>query len=162
VEELQAMTPTAAHCVSSSRSPKPGQRAELILRDAGLKVTEPRKKVLRVLIEKHGPVSVDEIRRGIRKGECDLVTIYRSISALEKSGVVTRFDFGDGVARFEFGASAEHHHHHVICRRCRAVEPLELCLNDEWKNLLNQKGYSELSHSLEFFGVCAGCRSTSP
>src|SRR3990167_8302862 len=137
-------------------------RADFILREAKLKVTEPRKKVLKVLMEKHGPLSIEEIRKSMRKGECDLVTIYRSVSVLEKCGLLVRCDFGDGIARFEYGDSTDHHHHHIICRKCKDVEPLEVCVNEQWKSLLDTRGYTDLSHSLEFFGLCPNCRGTGP
>ena len=152
--------------MSATASPGPAartqnllRRADFILREAKLKVTDPRKKVLKVLMEKHGPLSIDEIRRSMRKGECDLVTVYRSVAALEERGLVARCDFGDGVARFEYGTTGEHHHHHIICRNCKDVAPFEVCVDPKWKALLEQKGYSDLSHNLEFFGVCSNCRN---
>ena len=53
------------------------------------------------------------------KDQCDLATIYRSMHLLEKMGMVKRFDFGDGAARFELiGEDDDGHHHHLVCTRC--------------------------------------------
>ena len=159
MEEFSAIMTTLSP-VPATPAQKLLRRADFILREAKLKVTEPRKKVLKVLMEKHGPLSIEEIRRSMLKGECDLVTIYRSVSALEERGLLLRCDFGDGIARFEYGTSADHHHHHIICRKCKDVEPLEVCVDDHWKSLLDTRGYTDLSHSLEFFGLCPDCRGS--
>lgn len=70
------------------------------------------------------------------KDSCDLATIYRSMHLLEKMGMVKRFDFGDGAARFELvGENDDGHHHHLVCTNFKAV-----------------------THKLEFFGICPECQ----
>ena len=63
------------------------------------------------------------------KAGCDIVTIYRSLQAMEKIGVLRRRDFGDGVYRYKFN-HGEHHHHHIICHVCRSVKTLDSCAAD--------------------------------
>lgn len=134
---------------------------EAILREAHLKVTRPRKSVLKVLLKKQGPLSIEEIRQSMKKGECDRVTVYRSISALEKAGLISQCRLPDRITRFEFThPSHNDHHHHIVCTRCKTIEHLDFCLGDRWKMTLNQKGYSDIDHSLEFSGICAQCRPT--
>lgn len=90
-------------------------------------------------------------------GECDLVTVYRNLTALEEVDLVRRCDFGDGAYRYEFN-TGEHHHHHIICRTCHAVETLEQCMADGLERLARQMGYAKVTHTLEIFGVCARCQ----
>ncbi len=127
-----------------------------ILRAEGLRVTEPRKAMLTILAREHGPFSVDELHKRMGKAGCDVVTIYRSLQAMEEVGVLRRCDFGDGVYRYEFN-HGEHHHHHIICRVCRSVETLDLCVADSLERMARQKGYQKVTHTLEVFGVCPKC-----
>lgn len=126
------------------------------LRRAGLKVTRPRLALLEVLMESHGPFTMEELHRKLPKETCDLVTVYRCLSAFEEAGLVQRCDFGDGSFRYELGGE-EAHHHHVVCRRCGTVDRLDLCLVESIERQLQSKGYRDITHRLEFFALCASC-----
>ena len=91
---------------------------------------------------------------------CDLATIYRSMHMLEGMGMVKRYDFGDGIARFELVAEGEDdHHHHLICRECSKIVEIDECFPSEFEaQIAAASGYREVSHKLEFFGVCPTCR----
>jgi Fur family transcriptional regulator, ferric uptake regulator len=93
----------------------------------------------------------------------DLTTVYRTTHSLEIAGMIMRCEFGDGVARFEYQADGQmmEHHHHVICRECKTVAPLELCLPENWKRVLTKMGYANPGHALEFFGVCKSCQKSA-
>ena len=132
-------------------------RALEVLRKSRLKITQPRQAILKVLIQEHGPFTMEELHRRIKKGPCDLVTVYRCLATLAKVGLVRRCDFGDGNSRYEFSGSG-HHHHHIICNACQHVEVLDACLIEDLERLVRDKGYLEISHSLEFFGVCSDCQ----
>lgn len=99
---------------------------EAMLRAAGLKVTKPRRALLGILTEEHGPFTTEELHTRISMspaaGPCDLVTIYRCLAKFEALGLISRCDFGDGVTRYEL-CSKNHHHHHIICRMCKRAEP---------------------------------------
>ncbi len=93
----------------------------------------------------------------LAKGQCDLVTVYRSLAAMEEAGVLRRCDFGDHAQRFEFNSGA-HHHHHIICRACGGAETLDLCVVDGLERIVREKGYADVSHVLELFGTCPKCQ----
>jgi len=126
------------------------------LRAHDLRVTEPRKAMLAILVQEHGPFSAEELHGKLRAKECDVVTVYRSLQAMEEIGVLRRCDFGDGTYRYEFN-HGEHHHHHIICRTCRSVHTLDLCVADSLERLARQMGYQNVSHTLEVFGTCPRC-----
>jgi Fur family ferric uptake transcriptional regulator len=128
------------------------------MRKARLRVTEPRKAILHYLIEFHGPFTADEIHTGLTKPICDLVTIYRCLASLEKAGLIRRCDFGDGTARYELAAQNSHHHHHVICKECKKVKVLDDCQLADLNRVARKLGYSNVTHSLEFFGICPDCK----
>ncbi|MFN7685122.1 MAG: Fur family transcriptional regulator [Oligoflexia bacterium] len=132
------------------------KRAFAALERASLRLTQPRISILKALIADHGPFSVDEIRSIAGSKDLDRVTIYRCLTAFEEIGLVRRCEFGDSTSRYEYSAD-EHHHHHVICKRCRKVENVEECIPKGLINSVRSMGYVNVSHSLEFFGVCKRC-----
>lgn len=128
------------------------------LRFKGLKVTQPRMAILQSLLGSSKPMSADEILANQSPSdEMDLVTIYRCLKKFEDTEIVTRLEFGDGVARFELTFESGHHHHHVICRKCHKVEVLHLCDLDVHIQAVKKMGYQSVQHRLDFFGVCPDC-----
>ncbi len=139
-------------------SPDRFRQALDTLRQDKLRVTRPRREILKVLIDNHGPFTIEEIHQRLEPSLCDLVTVYRCLAALQNAGLVRQCDFGDGIQRFEFSADDHAHHHHIICTRCRSVETLDACIAEELEEMVRQRGYTEVTHSMEFFGVCPKCR----
>ena len=133
------------------------ENALQVLRDHGHRITEPRKAMLIVLTAEHGPFSAEDLHKKIGDNGCDVVTVYRSLAAMEEIGVVRRCDFGDGVYRYEFN-SGEHHHHHIVCRSCRDVQTIDLCVADSLERIARNMGYAKVTHILEVFGVCPNCQ----
>ncbi len=134
------------------------------LRDKSRKITGPRAAILEILRQHPHPFTNKEILSGLPKGQCDLATVYRSMHLLEKMGMVKRFDFGDGVARFELmGEGDDGHHHHLVCTRCAAVVEIADCFTAEVEQrIAAANGYQAVTHALEFFGVCPECQQSLP
>ncbi len=129
------------------------------LRGKAHKVTGPRQAILDVLRRHEHPLTSREILGALADGECDLATIYRSMHLLEEMGMVHRFDFGDGAARFELVADEEAHHHHLVCRSCAAVVEVTDCFPPDLEERIARKaGFKRVSHRLEFFGLCPLCQ----
>jgi Fur family ferric uptake transcriptional regulator len=128
------------------------------LEASGLRCTQPRVKLLKALIARHGPFSVEELSRLAGAPRLDRVTVYRCLTAFEAIRLVRRCEFGDGVSRYEF-SMGENHHHHVVCRKCRQTQTIDECFSKELVRQVERLGFSEVSHTLEFFGICRGCRS---
>jgi len=128
------------------------------LRDHQHRVTAPRKAILTVLTHEHGPFTIEEIHQRMEKGVCDLVTVYRSVAAMEEINIVRRCDFGDGSYRYEFN-TGEHHHHHIVCRSCHGVRTLDFCVADGLERMARQLGYANVTHTLEIFGICTECQA---
>ena len=129
------------------------------LRRRALKITGPRKRILDLLRNHPHPMTNKEVYAALGEG-CDLATIYRSMHMLEGMGMVKRYDFGDGIARFELVAEGEDdHHHHLICRECSKIVEIDECFPSEFEaQIAAASGYREVSHKLEFFGVCPTCQ----
>jgi Fur family transcriptional regulator, ferric uptake regulator len=129
------------------------------LRRNARKLTGPRKALLEALQRQDHPVTIKEITARLKTG-CDLTTIYRSMHLLETLGLVKRFDFGDGIARFELVQQGEDdHHHHLICTGCSRVVEIEDCFPEELEERIARgNGFASITHRLEFFGVCPECQ----
>ncbi len=133
------------------------------LRDANLSVTPTRLAILELLQESHRVWSIEQLIEALKrqtktlKGSLVFTTLYRCLLKLEEARLVRRVDFGDGVSRFEFDAGEGHHHHHIVCTKCNAIEALEDCHIKEIEKSVKKLGYQNVSHRLEFFGLCKGC-----
>ncbi len=125
-----------------------------------MKLTQQRSQLLKILLHHPEPISADEVFKKFdnKSGGMDLVTIYRILKKFEDGGLVSRLEFGDGVARFELILESGHHHHHVICRSCQRVEPLHLCDLAPHIQMVESMGYEQVSHRLDFFGICSKCK----
>lgn len=83
------------------------------------------------------------------------------MALFEHLGLVRRIDLGDGLARFEIADNDPdgHHHHHLVCRRCERIVQLDDCILADMESRLSRHyGFQEITHRLEFFGVCPDCQ----
>lgn len=132
-----------------------------VIRQAGFRATETRKRVYTFLKKAKYPVSVKEVIKGVGEKNIDQVTAYRILDAFHKAGLVTKIDFQHGHAHYEL-KDDRGEHHHVICTGCDRVEDFTGCESDRLANkaLKQTKGFAEITgHSLEFFGLCNSCVS---
>jgi Fur family ferric uptake transcriptional regulator len=139
------------------------QDPEGLLRAAGLKVTEQRRKILTFLLEHHGPFTVEEMAHRLKAEAFDLATIYRNMIAFEEARLVEKLHFGDGSQRWEIAHQKDdhhhhrHHHHHLICRACKKIITLDICLSSAELKKVASLGYGDVRHNLEFSGICPDC-----
>ncbi|HEU0009314.1 MAG TPA: Fur family transcriptional regulator [Verrucomicrobiae bacterium] len=150
----------------SEGHPDPSARATGLLelaerlRRKSRKVTGPRQAILAILRRHPHPLSIREIFSELGAGDCDLATVYRSMHLLEEMGMVKRFHFGRGGARFELLEEGDDgHHHHLVCVECSQVVEIEDCFPTELEQrIARRNGFKSVTHHLEFFGVCPGCQ----
>ncbi len=130
------------------------------LKDAKLRLTEQRKALLTALSEAGRPLSADELLAVGSTKDFDLVTVYRNMAAFAEAGLVQTLVLESGKQLFELREPHDHHHH-ILCRRCHQVVRLDLCFGQELEKLARQHGFSDLTHTIEVFGVCATCQTTA-
>jgi Fur family ferric uptake transcriptional regulator len=130
------------------------------LRRKSHKITGPRAVILEILRQHPHPLTHKEILAFMPKNQCDLATIYRSMHLLEKMGMVKRFHFHDGAARFELMAEGDDgHHHHLVCTKCAEVVEIGECFPAEIESrIAAANGFKSVTHKLEFFGLCPECQ----
>ena len=126
------------------------------LRNAGLKVTLPRLKILEML-ETSEPrhLSADEIYRRLMESGDDigLATVYRVLTQFEAAGLVIRHHFEDGHAVFELERGS--HHDHMVCLQCGHVDEFQDSLIERrQREKAKELGYRLTDHSLIMYGEC--------
>lgn len=131
------------------------------LKQASCRITEPRKALLRALIESEKPLSAEDAHAALGSKKYDLVTVYRNLETFESSGIATRIPTEAGKSLFELNIGEHdhhHHHHHIICRKCHKADDLDHCEVAKLEAIAKNLGYTEVKHVLELYGVCSDCR----
>ncbi|MCB0909293.1 MAG: transcriptional repressor [Nocardioidaceae bacterium] len=92
-----------------------------------------------------------------RAGEqVGLATVYRTLQRLAEAGEVDLLRTAEGEAIYR--RCSEQHHHHLVCRRCGATVEVAGPAVERWaEGVAAEHGFTEVSHTLELFGVCARC-----
>ncbi len=135
---------------------------------AGYRLTTPREIIINILYDTEKHLSAEDIyvKALTVNPSIGLTTVYRTLDMFEKVGVVQRFDFGDGKARFELTTSPDSsgHHHHLVCMKCKKIinyddfveEELELMQKTE-RELSKKHNFKIMHHIIHFYGLCEKC-----
>jgi Fur family ferric uptake transcriptional regulator len=138
--------------------------AETWLRLHDFRVTRARVALVQQLSKAKQPRTLAELHAAVRQARCDFATVFRFVEKLELLGLVRTHFWQDRTPHYEWAGHAssrvhDHHHHHVVCRSCSRVEEIDACTLGSLEKLLqDQKGFTDLTHSLEFFGICPQCQ----
>lgn len=126
------------------------------LRNAGLKVTLPRLKILEIL-EGDGVrhQSAEDIYKSLLSSNEDigLATVYRVLTQFEAAGLVTRHHFENGMAVFELNRGD--HHDHIVCLDCGKVEEfVDAGIEERQNTIAAERGFDIHDHSMIIYGRC--------
>jgi Fur family ferric uptake transcriptional regulator len=132
-------------------------RLEQLCEQKGLKMTEQRRVIARVLSDSDDHPDVEQVYR--RATEIDphisIATVYRTVRLFEEANILARHDFGDGRSRYE-EMPGTHHDHLIDLQSGRVIE----FRNDEIEKLQHfvaeQLGYDLVGHRLELYAVPRG------
>ena len=129
-------------------------RLEHLCQEKGLKMTEQRRVISRVLSEASDHPDVELVYR--RAVEIDphisIATVYRTMRLFEEANVIDKLDFGDGRARFE--ENRDLHHHHLIDLNTGEVREFQCPELEQLKEkIARELGYELIGHRLELYGV---------
>ncbi len=139
-------------------------------RGQGYRLTIPREAILHVLSNTDEHLSAEDIYMAVHQKypAIGLTTVYRTLDILVQMGVIFKFDFGDGRARYELTEhfSGKRHHHHLICTRCSRIIDYtdfvddELELLDKTEEALSKKyNFKITGHMMQFYGLCEECKT---
>lgn len=131
------------------------------LREAGLRITKPRVALLQALARRTKPVAIEQLHQELSDRACDLVTVYRCLSAFEDLGIVRRSFLHNGTCLYELTLGRTPRHYHVVCKSCGETERVDYFPITGMEEVLAERGYTNLSHVVEFFGICPGCQSVA-
>jgi Fur family transcriptional regulator, ferric uptake regulator len=131
-------------------------RLERLCHDKGLKMTEQRRIIARVLSDSSDHPDVESVHR--RAVEIDprisIATVYRTVRLFEEANILARHDFGDGRARYE-EASSDHHDHLIDVQSGRVIEFRNEKIEQLQREIAEHLGYKLVGHRLELFAVPA-------
>ena len=127
---------------------------EQLCADKGLRITEQRRVIARVLSESEDHPDVEQLHQ--RANAIDpgisIATVYRTVRLFEEAGILDRHDFGDGRARYE--AAPEAHHDHLIdVESGKVIEFVDPEVEALQKQIAEKLGYRLVDHRLELYGV---------
>ncbi|MGB0847127.1 MAG: ferric iron uptake transcriptional regulator [Thiolinea sp.] len=128
------------------------------IKQAGLKITQPRLKILELLTDasdKH--LGAEEIYRMLLDNgdEIGLATVYRVLTQFEAAGLVHRHHFEGGQAVYEL-ASDDHHDHMVCVKTGKVVEFYDEIIEQRQKDIAREHGFTITDHSLILYGEFIG------
>lgn len=90
-----------------------------------------------------------------------LATVYRNLQSLAEDGSVDVLRSSEGESLFRRCDSAEHHHH-LVCRNCGAAAEISQHEIESWvAEVAAAHGFTQVSHSMELFGLCSNCAGSA-
>ena len=129
-------------------------RLEQLCLDKGLKMTEQRRVIARVLSDAADHPDVEQVYR--RATEIDprisIATVYRTVRLFEEAGILERHEFGDGRSRYE-AASEAHHDHLIDVETGNVIEFVDDELEELQKRIAQRLGFRLVDHRMELYGV---------
>ncbi len=129
-------------------------RLEKLCAEKGLRMTEQRRVIARVMSVADDHPDAEELHR--RANELDnsisLATVYRTVKLFEESGIIERHEFRDGRARFE-EVPTEHHDHLIDVKSGDVVEFHSEEIERLQVEIAERLGYKLVDHRLELYGV---------
>lgn len=134
---------------------------EELLAQAGHRITEPRRQVMRLLLESAAPLSPQALFAAGRAQQLHLgmVTVYRTLELFESLGLVHRVHLKDGCHGYL--PISPGHRHFLVCEQCGgAVEfPGSENLHELVETVEAQTGYRVAEHLLQLIGLCPACQA---
>jgi len=119
----------------------------------GVKLTDQRKLVAKVMSESKDHPNVDELHKRVNKldSKISIATVYRTVKLFEEAGVIAKHDFKGGKARYE-QALKEHHDHLIDIETGEITEFVNEDIEKLQKQVAEKLGYKLVDHKLELYG----------
>jgi Fur family ferric uptake transcriptional regulator len=120
----------------------------------GMKMTEQRRVIARVLSSADDHPSVDELHRRVAVVDphVSLATVYRTVRLLEEANIIERHEFRDGRSRYEV-ASESHHDHLIDVKSGEVIEFKSEEIETLQRQVAERLGYRLVDHRLELYAV---------
>ena len=129
------------------------------LKDAGLKITMPRLKILQILEQSQDHhLSAEDVYKALLDmgDDVGLATVYRVLAQFETAGLISRHNFEGGYSVFEL--SQGEHHDHLVCVQCGKVEEfVDEIIENRQKIIAEKAQFKMTDHALNIYGICFVC-----
>ena len=122
--------------------------------ERGLKMTEQRRVIARVLSDSSDHPDVEQLYRRVTAIDprISIATVYRTVRLFEEADILEKHDFRDGRARYE-EAPAEHHDHLIDVQSGKVIEFTDAQIEELQKAIARRLGYKLVDHRLELYAV---------
>lgn len=157
ISSTQTNHPLQSGVVTSNDAPSRLEVACARLREAGLRITQPRIAIIKTLIANSQPISIEQIHAELKIRSCDLVTVYRCLGAFEDIGLVRRSFFHNGTSLYHL-ADRKDTVYHIVSKDTQEIRDLDAATSAELsaaikkvEEQLKADGYENVTHVLEFF-----------
>jgi Fur family ferric uptake transcriptional regulator len=129
-------------------------RLEKLCVEKGMRMTEQRRVIARVLSVAHDHPDVEELHRRAHAVDphISIATVYRTVRLFEEAGILTRHDFQGGRSRYE-EAPETHHDHLIDMKSGKVVEFVDEEIEALQQAIARKLGYRLVDHRLELYGV---------
>ncbi len=119
----------------------------------GVRLTEQRKLVAKVMSESEDHPDVDELHKRVSKldSRVSIATVYRTVKLFEEAGIVSKHDFKGNKARYE-EVPKEHHDHLIDINTGEIIEFVDQDIEKLQKKVAEKLGYKLVDHRLELYG----------
>ena len=120
----------------------------------GVKLTEQRKIIAKIMSDSQDHPDVDELYRRASKidSKISIATVYRTVKLFEESGIVTKRDFKGGKARYE-ELNEGHHDHLIDIKTGEIIEFVDDEIEKLQQKVADKYGYKLVDHKLELYGI---------
>ena len=120
----------------------------------GVKLTDQRKVIAKVMSESDDHPDVDELYKRVSKidPKISIATIYRTVKLFEEAGILAKHDFKGGKARYE-ELSESHHDHLIDIKTGEIIEFVDDKIEKLQKKVAERHGYELVDHKLELYGI---------
>ena len=121
--------------------------------EKGVRLTEQRKLVAKIMSESYDHPDVDELHKRVSKfdSKISIATVYRTVKLFEEAGIISKHDFKGTKARYE-QASHEHHDHLIDVNTGEITEFVNQDIERLQEKVAEKLGYKLIDHRLELYG----------
>ena len=132
------------------------EQFEQLIRERGIRLTEPRREVFSILNQHDQPLTIGELLKLSKIAE--RTSVYRTLNLFATLGIIETITSG-WKSRYELAGPFKPHHHHLHCTACRQLIQLDIPILEETiKSFADSHEYMLTGHHIELTGLCKKCQ----
>ncbi len=127
-----------------------------------LKYTKQRELILEIIYNNDGHFTPEDIYNLIKKSypevKLGIATVYRTLTLLEESNIVSSISFGAQGKKYEFGLGE--HHDHLVCLKCGGIEEFfDEIIEQRQEDIAKEHNFRMSNHIMKITGICSVCQA---